>query len=119
MRQKSATLLPLTATLWIETKAALKVRGGCKLFFFFFFSITRFAFISLSLYSIAFPFTVVFFCDLFVCRPRPRVHLFLSLIMRPYSPLISGKSIETLDDDDHSGLRSFPSFYLLLLLLTR
>jgi hypothetical protein len=104
VRQKFATLLPLTATQWIETKAALKVQGGCKLFFF---PITRFAFIALSLSSIAFPFTVVFFCDLFVCRPRPRVRFFLSLNMRPYSPLISGKSVETLDYDDHFGLRSF------------
>ncbi len=37
VRQKSATLLPLTATQWIETKAALKVRGGCKSFFFSFY----------------------------------------------------------------------------------
>lgn len=34
VRQKFATLLSLTATQWIETKAALKVQGGCKLFFF-------------------------------------------------------------------------------------
>jgi hypothetical protein len=52
VRQKFANLLPLIATQWIETKAALKVQGGCKLFFF---PLTRFAFISLCL-SLLLPF---------------------------------------------------------------